>query len=421
MNNLKDVLYKNKDKYIQKLIELCAIDTKVLGQGVDGGLEKNGQGYLVDLFTEMKADRIVKDNLSEEVIQKSIREHNEGNPNHNQTDRFNVYATFNGKSHKSLMFNSHIDVMPEGDVSLWKYPPFTPTIEGDRLYARGSADMKGGLMASVMAVQLLKDAGIELPCNVVITSVADEEGGGNGSITAAMNGEKADGVVVCEGTDYELILATMGFIFVRIKIEGRENHSGAKWLGVSAIEKALKIINILTELEHEWTLEYKHPLLPPPNLNVGTINGGTAASTVAGHCTLEACIHYIPEQMSYNQVYNEVIDAVNRASLSDKWLTENRPTVEVYQAGGGFIMDESNEIVKKFKTAYRNAVSKDVKVVGSPAGCDSRIWKNIAKCPTIQYGPGSLKQCHATDEYLSIKEYLDTILIYAEYIMNFNN
>ena len=67
-----------------------------------------------------------------------------------------------------------------------------------RLYGLGAADMKGGLMASVMAVQLLKDAGIKLPGDVHITSVCDEEGGGNGSMAAIMSGEKADGVVVCE-------------------------------------------------------------------------------------------------------------------------------------------------------------------------------------------------------------------------------
>lgn len=419
MHNLKEVLNSNRQKYIDRLIELCRIDTKVLGQGIDGGLEKSGQDYLLELFSKMGADRIVKDFMTEEVIRNCIKEHNEGNPNHDYTDRYNVYATFNGKTDKTLMFNSHIDVMPEGDESLWKYPPFSPTIEDGKLFARGSADMKGGLMASVMAVELLKDANIELPCNVEITSVCDEEGGGNGSITAAMNGEKADGVVVCEGTNYELILASMGFIFFRIKIKGRENHSGAKWLGVSAVEKAIKVINALSELEHEWTLKYKHDLLPPPNLNVGTICGGTAASTVAGQCTLEACVHYIPDQMTYSQVYDEVCDAIRRVSISDKWLCDNAPLVEVYQAGGGFVMDKEHRFINDFTSAYKNVIGDNVKIVGSPAGCDSRIWKNIAKCPTIQYGPGSLKQCHATDEYLDIEEYLNTILIYAELILNF--
>lgn len=95
------------------------------------------------------------------------------------------------------------------------------------MYGRGTADMKGGLMASVMAVQLLKDAGLEkLPGDVMITSVCDEEGGGNGSMQAIMSGQKADGVVVCEGTSDELILAHMGFVFFKVEFEGKACHSG---------------------------------------------------------------------------------------------------------------------------------------------------------------------------------------------------
>ena len=68
-------------------------------------------------------------------------------------------------------------------------------------------------MAATMAVKLLQDAGIPFSGSVKITSVCDEEGGGNGSMQAIMSGQRADGVVVCEGTSDELILAHMGFVF----------------------------------------------------------------------------------------------------------------------------------------------------------------------------------------------------------------
>ena len=92
-------------------------------------------------------------------------------------------------------------------------------------------------------------------------------------MAAIMSGEKADGVVVCEPSSDELILAHMGFVFFKVEFEGKANHSGAKWKGVSAIDKALKVIRELEELEHKWLLTYKHPLLPAPNLNIGTIHG----------------------------------------------------------------------------------------------------------------------------------------------------
>ncbi|MBF1268810.1 MAG: ArgE/DapE family deacylase, partial [Oribacterium parvum] len=358
--------------------------------------------------------------MKEEDIEKCFTLYQEGNLGHNQTDRYNVYATFQGeKSGRSLMFNGHMDVMPAEEVEEWTSPPFSPSIRDGKIFGRGTADMKGGLMAATMAVQLLKDAGVPFSGTVKISSVCDEEGGGNGSMQAIMSGERADGVMVCEGTSDELILAHMGFVFFRVKFTGKSCHSGVKKEGVSAIDKAIKVIQALNEKEHEWLLHYKHPLLPAPNLNVGVIHGGTAGSTVADECMFEVCVHYLPNQMSHNQVVKEFKEVVERVSKSDAWLEEHLPEISIYQSGGGFEMDENALFVDSFKRAYSEARGKNVKVVGSPAGCDSRLWRNIADCPTIQFGPGNLAQCHGIDEWLDLEAYYQSILIYAELILDF--
>ena len=417
MRDLKEVLVENRETYIQKLKDLVAIDTHDLGHGIAGGLEKEGQEYMKALFAEMGASEIVEDQMKEETIQECLRRYNEGNPGHNYDGRYNVYATFAGNGGKSIMFNSHIDTMPAGNELDWCTPPHTPVIKDGRLYGLGAADMKAGLMASAMAVQLLKDAGCELPGDVIITSVCDEEGGGNGSMQAAMNGVRADGVVNCEGTSGELILAHMGFVFFKVEFEGKANHSGAKWLGVSAIEKAMKVISALSELEHTWLLTYRHPLLPAPNLNIGTIHGGSAGSTVAGDCYFETCIHYLPKQMSYDMVVKEFTDTVKGVAAYDPWMKDHPPKITMYQAGGAFEMETEHVFVNSFREAFRKIKGVPVKTVGSPAGCDSRIWKNIAECPTIQFGPGNLEQCHSPNEYVDRDAYLECILIYAQLIL----
>ncbi len=417
MRDLKEALVENRETYIQRLKDLVAIDTHDLGHGIEGGLEKEGQEYMKALFAQMGASKIVEDQMEEAVIRDCLRRYNEGNEGHNYDGRYNVYATFAGNGGKSIMFNSHIDTMPAGDLSQWRTPPHEPTVIDGRLYGLGSADMKAGLMASTMAVQLLKDAGYELPGDVIITSVCDEEGGGNGSMQAAMNGVRADGVVNCEGTSGELILAHMGFVFFKVEFEGKANHSGAKWLGVSAIEKAMKVISALSELEHTWLLTYRHPLLPAPNLNIGVIKGGTAGSTVAGDCYFETCIHYLPRQMSYDMVVKEFTDTVRAVAQSDPWMRDHPPKITMYQAGGAFEMETEHVFVNAFREAFRKMKGVPVKTVGSPAGCDSRIWKNIAQCPTIQFGPGNLEQCHSPNEYVELDAYLECILIYAQLIL----
>ena len=95
----------------------------------------------------------------------------------------------------------------------------------------------------------------------------------------------------------KLMLAHMGWVFFKVEFEGKSCHSGGKKNGVNAIEKAIKVIQALNEMEHNWLLEYKHPLLPPPNLNIGVIEGGTAGSTVPDYCSFSTCVHYIPNMV----------------------------------------------------------------------------------------------------------------------------
>lgn len=414
---LKAALERNRQWYLDKLMDLVRIDTHDLGHGIDGGLEQAGQEYFIGLLKEMNADEIQTHQLTEDIIQESIRFYQEGNPGHNYDGRYNVYGTFKGNGGRSLLFNGHMDTMP-AVKELWQQDPHDPWLENGRLHGLGVCDMKSGLLAGLMAVHLIRDAGLDLPGDVLVTSVVDEEGGGNGSIAAVMKGIRADAAVVCEPTDYELITAHMGFIFFQVEVTGVAVHSGTKWDGVNAITKAMKLIEAIDELEHRWLLTYKHPLLPAPNSNVGVIQGGTAGSTVPDKCVFKTCVHYLPNQMTYDQVVQEYTDAIMTRSQGDEWLRDNPPKISIYQAGGPFEMELDHPFVDSFQSAYQKVLEKPVPLVGSPSGCDSRLWRNIADMPTLQYGPGTLAQCHAVNEYIDVDQYFHAIEIFAQLILD---
>lgn len=415
---LRQTLNEHKDDYIQILKDLVAIDTQVIGHGIDGGREQAGQEYLIKLLQSMGASSIERDPMEEKYIQSAIKEYNEGNPGHVYDDRFNVYATFEGQSDKSLMFNGHMDTMPPGELELWDTDPHDPVIKDDgRLYGLGSADMKGGLLAGVLAVKLLQDAAIDLPIDVKIVSVVDEEGGGNGSIQAAYKGQKADGVIVCEPTNRELILANMAFVFFQVEVFGKSVHSGAKWEGVNAIEKAMFLMGGISELEHDWLMRYKHPLLPSPSQNFGVIEGGTAGSSVPDYCSFKTCVHYLPNRMTYDGVVKAYTDAIKIRARGDAWLREHPPKISIYQAGGGFEIDPQEPLPQAMLQAWQTAHKTEMPIVGSPSGCDCRSWANIAGCPVIQCGPGALKDCHTPNESLEIQQFLDYIQAFAELIL----
>ncbi|NLL43087.1 MAG: ArgE/DapE family deacylase [Firmicutes bacterium] len=416
-DKLRAVLESRKDEYIKHLFELLSRDTRVIGHGIEGGLEKNGQDYLEQLMEGMGAN-VTREQLTEEVVQKGIELYSEGNPGHNYDDRYNLVAEFKGGNGPTLMFNGHVDVMPPGDLSLWASDPFKPEIRNGRVYARGVADMKAGLMASVLGVKLLLDAGVELPGDVTLLSVVDEEGGGNGTLVSLLNGRKADATVVCEPTDQEVIVAHMGFLFFEVNVTGISLHSATKWDGVNAIEKAIFLIDALHQLENRWMMIYRHKMLPPPTLNIGVIEGGTAGNDVPNHCTFKFCLHYVPGLMEHEEVIKQVEDALLLRSRGDAWLRENPPTISIYQQGLGFQQDVEHDLVKIAKTSAEQAFGSEFEIAGSQAANDARLMKNIGNMPTIVCGPGRMEDCHTVNESVAVQEYLDFILTYALLIWN---
>ena len=411
-------LKKHQEKYINNLKELIACDTQVIGHGIEGGKEKNGQVYLEKILSEMGAD-IKKEFLTEEIIQKGIKEFQEGNPGHNYHERYNLIACFKGSSNgRSILFDGHVDTMPPGELSFWKTNPFLPTFEDGKLFGLGTSDMKAGLMAAIMAMKLLKDADIPLPGDVKIISVVDEEGGGNGSIAAMLNGHNADAGVVCEPSENSIIIGHMGFIFFRVDVRGIALHSGNKWKGINAIEKAIILIQALQDLEHQWLMTFKHPFLPSPTLNIGVIEGGTAGSTVPDFCSFKLCLHYLPNVMSYNSVVKEVTDTLLTRAQGDSWLKNNPPKISIYQAGGAFEINENNPFVQTVKQTMASVIAKEPVITGATSGNDARVLLSIGKMPTVVLGPGYSAQCHSPNEFILIEDYLNYILIYANLILN---
>lgn len=413
---LEKTLVEKREEYLDYLKKLLSIDTQTIGHGILGGKEKKGQEYLEELMRNLGAE-IKREALDENLLKQAYETYNEGNLGHNNTERYNVIADFKGKKDKTIIFNGHIDTMPYGDIEAWKYDPFDPVEENGRVYGLGSTDMKGGLMASIMAVKLIKDSGNEFPCNIKIMSVADEEGGGNGTIVAMMNNDAGNAAIVCEPSNNEIYTAHMGFVFFKVSVKGKALHSAGKWNGINAIEKAVGLIHELGELEKEWLMKYKHTLLPPPTLNIGVIQGGTAGSTVPDFCEFKVCVHYLPEVMSFKQVKKEFEEKILLRSKGDSFLKDNIPEIEIYQQGGGFEMDIDDEFVKFVYEKSNEAA--DISINGGIAGNDARLLKNIGNIPTVILGPGRVEDCHSVNESISIEEYFKYIKIYANIIMNF--
>ena len=416
---MKELLRANREKYIDFLKSMIAADSTDIQHGFFGN-ERNAQQVVIRKLEElgMQVDVFEPDM---KALEENFRE---ANPGHHYEERPDVVGTLKGTGGgKSLILNGHIDTMPFDHLEQWVTHPLEPKIIDGKLYGRGACDMKGGLSAAICALDLLREMGVKLKGDVIVESVVDEEGGGNGTMAAILRGYRADAAIISEPTELQVMPAHMGWLFYKIEVKGKALHSSMKWKGVNAIEKMMVIMRALQELERKWCMEKRSAILPPPTINFGTIHGGMAGSVVADQCILDFGLHYLPSDKDEygmgSKVEAELFRAIDFAVQGDEWLIQNRPTIELYQQGSGYEISVDNPLVKLLEKNHIAAMGEPPVTRGCEYGSDARLLTNYGGTPTILYGPGCIQQAHGINEYIDLEQYLTAIEVLANTIRDF--
>lgn len=416
MIQIKPIVEKNKERYLEFLKDLIKADSTDIQHGFYGN-EINAQRVVIDRLKAMGMEVDVFEPDDKELCQAF----EEANPGHDYRERPDVVGVLKGSGGgKSLILNGHIDTMPFDHLDEWITHPLEPRVMEGKLYGRGSCDMKGGLAAAISALDVLNEAGVNLRGDVIVQSVVDEEGGGNGTMACVLRGYKADGAIIPEPTELNIMPAHMGWLFYKIEVRGKALHSSMKWKGVNAIEKMMVIMNALRELERKWCMEKRSSMLPPPTINFGVIEGGMAGSVVPDRCMLDFGLHYLPsdadEQGLGKRVEREVFDAIDYAVKGDPWLSCNPPEINLYQQGSGYQLSEDNPLIHLIQKCHEDTTGDTAVIRGCEYGSDARILTNYAHTPTVIYGPGSIEQAHGINEFVSLDYYYKCIEVLAHAI-----
>ncbi|MDM5186955.1 acetylornithine deacetylase [Bacillus sp. DX4.1] len=243
-----------------------------------------------------------------------------------------------GDSHKSLIINGHMDVAEVSQGESWETGPFEPFVREGWLVGRGAADMKGGIAGALFAIQLLQEAGIELPGDLIFQSVIGEEVGEAGTLQCCKRGYDADFAVVVDTSNLHM-QGQGGVITGWITVKSPQTfhdatrrqmiHAGGRLFGASAIEKMLKIVQGLQELERHWAVMKTYEGYPSgtTTINPAVIEGGRHAVFVADECRLWITVHFYPNE-THRQVAEEIEDYIGRLAAADPWLRENPPQFE---------------------------------------------------------------------------------------------
>ena len=296
----------------------------------------------------------------------------------------------------SIVFCAHLDTVSTVGMTI---PPFEGRVEGNRVYGRGSYDMKGSAAAILCAAAAL--AGESFPGRVLVALVADEEYASMGA-QDFLKRHKADACVLTEPSEGRLILAHKGFIWVEITTKGRAAH-GSRWdLGVSAIGKMGRIIAALERFDEQELRKRTHPLVGPASQHCSLIQGGSGLSTYAEKCTMKLERRTLPgeEPATVLKELEAVIRSAGEEAEVRLLLTQPPLSCEA-----------NSRIAASVREAATAVTGRGPEVAGVSYWMDAALFA-AAGIPTVNYGPGG-EGAHAAVEWVD----LDSVVACAEVLV----
>lgn len=330
----------------------------------------------------------------------------------------NVVGVWKGTgSGRSMILNGHIDVVPEGDLEQWDHHPYSGEILDGKMYGRGVTDMKGGNTSLLLAIESLQQLGIQPKGDVIFQSVIEEESGGSGSLAAVLKGYKADAALIPEPTNMRIFPKQQGSMWFRIVVKGRSAHGGTRYEGISAIEKAMIVINHIRMLEDKRNALIHDPLyantpIPIP-INIGMIKAGNWPSSVPDLAILEGRMGVAPEE-KLEDAKAEMEHWLEKLEDIDPWFKCHPSDLEWFGARWlpGAISSK-HELMTILSHQYHQVLRKEPIIEASPWGTDGGLLTQVGETPTIVFGPGETELAHCPNEYIILDRVFEAAEIIA--------
>jgi acetylornithine deacetylase len=359
------------------------------------GQERAAQALVKELMADAGADAVRVVPVDAETLRKSY-----GFVTPTPTDgMFAVVGAWGSREASPfIVLNGHIDTVPA--ASGWMTDPLEPRVTDGWMNGLGSADMKAGLLGAIAGVGRAKAAG-GLRAYVEVQSVPDEEdGGGTGTLACVhellSQRRIPDLAIVCEPTGVEIATSQIGSRAVTYSIQGLQAHANMKHRGVNAVEAAIELAHDLQSWAHMPNRKI-HPLLAPVSVNIGRIEGGIGATSVAKDCRMEVCFTYHPDDEHLLLAETDAIVADWRARQNPAIALEVRELHNVKPF-------TTNPDLDSVKFLARALGQGRVSPRGFPAGSDGRLISRLLKCPTVIFGPGDIHRIHKPNEAVELAQ-----------------
>jgi len=341
--------------------------------------------------------------------------------------RINVIARREGAAPGPCVhFNSHIDVVQSGGG--WTFDPFAADVKDGRVYGRGACDMKGGLAASIIAVEALIDCTAKLPGALEISGTVDEESGGYGGVHyLAQRGwfspPRVDHVIIPEPLNVDRVcIGHRGVWWAEIETHGRMAHGSMPFLGDCAIRHMHAVVDrferdLYPRLAARRT---DMPVVPSgarhSTLNINSVHGGQAetpgypAPTVPDSCRMVIDRRLLIEEnmVDVKQEVRELLEQLVRDRPGFRYTL--RDVFEVLPT----MADRNGPAARSTAEAVRRVIGRSPEFICSPGTYDQKHIDRVGKLrDCIAYGPGILDLAHQPDEYVVIEDMVNAAKVMA--------
>jgi succinyl-diaminopimelate desuccinylase len=348
--------------------------------------------------------------------------------------RTNVVARIEGRGPgPTVHFNSHIDVVEAGQG--WTVDPFGGEVRDGRVYGRGACDMKGGLAASIVAVESILDAGLPFNGAIEISGTVDEESGGYGGVAwlaerGYFSKPRVDHVIIPEPLNPDRIcIGHRGVWWGEIETLGHIAHGSMPFLGVSAIRH---MGLFLAELERTLfpvlgTRRTAMPVVPAgarvSTLNINSVHGGQpdfrcddgASAALPSPCVADSCRvildrRFIVEE-SAAAVQAEIRVILDRLEAE---VPDFRYRMRELWTVDPTMTDPTSTLVVTLGEEIRRVLGREAAHIASPGTYDQKHVTRIGKLQNcVAYGPGILELAHQPDEWVGIDDMLAAAKVMA--------
>ena len=324
----------------------------------------------------------------------------------NSKTQANLFSTIGGSTQVEdggIILSGHTDVVPAPPKD-WTSDPFIAREENNKIYGRGTSDMKGFIACTLAIAPLFASKKLKSPIHFSYTF--DEETGCLGAPLILSDLKKRNinfsACIIGEPTNMKTITAHKGYNEYKTNFTGLSGHASNPESGVSAIEYAILYSNKLMELRDELKKRNTKNILFSPShstLQIGKISGGMGANVIADQCSLEWEVRPVNKEDG-DFITKNIDDFAKNILLPEmkKNNTIGNIKKEIIGEVVGFDKDDSSEAVDLVCNLTGDN-SKDTMPFGTEAG----LFQNSG-ISTVICGPGSIEQAHTVDEYITFDQ-----------------